>query len=170
MCLIMAGPVSNLCSHQGQYRQYYLQILWFRRIFVVQDMGLAACGSVSHGKKASTAGAIGACYACGRPGARDFIGGRWRHVGNSHYWADITEWSAKLGESWVFERDFGQEPLVYGECICSRSDCVDARYKVYRNHREKQEKGSLDIMQVGQRSRTGRYPTLGSQVSENDAG
>ncbi|CAM9781520.1 unnamed protein product, partial [Ectocarpus sp. 6 AP-2014] len=63
-----------------------------------------------------------------------------------------------VGSGWRHDRDLQQNPLRVGECTCSRTDCVLGLYKKYVWRRQREEKGPLHKMEVGQRSPMGRYP------------
>ncbi|CAB1111375.1 unnamed protein product [Ectocarpus sp. CCAP 1310/34] len=84
---------------------------------------LGSCGRAVHGKEAP-GGGLGLCFACGRPGSRDGCSSRWKHVGQTTYWAEVGEWSAMVGQEWPHERDLQGDPLKVGECICTRPDCA----------------------------------------------
>lgn len=85
-------------------------------------------------------------------------------MGTSEYWAELGEWSATVGSKWTHERDLERDPLRAGECICSRRDCVSGMYQLFKQHRKKDMTGGGGKMEIGQSSRTGRYPLTGFQV------
>ncbi|CAB1096167.1 unnamed protein product [Ectocarpus sp. CCAP 1310/34] len=116
----------------------------------------ASCGKVVHGKEPAAAGELRRCFACDRPGSRDGCSTNWQHVVDSEYWAELGEWSATVGEGWTHERDLVGDPLKAGECICRRADCVVNLYQRYKGRRQREEKGALHTMVIGQRSPMGR--------------
>ncbi|CAM9259984.1 unnamed protein product [Scytosiphon promiscuus] len=123
----------------------------------------AACGRAWHGKSVAGDG-IPECYGCGRPGSRDGCSSKWKHIGDSEYWAELVEWSTTVSMAWTHKRDLRQDPFKVGECICCRPDCVAAMYKVFKTNILKQETGSLGRMEIGQASPMGRYPSTSPQV------
>ena len=60
---------------------------------------------------------------------------------------------------------FSKIPLLVGECICCRADCVAGMYHVFKWRRQKQESGGRK-MELGQPSPLSRYPSTGTQVSQ----
>ena len=123
-----------------------------------------ACGRVVHGKEVA-AGGLGLCFACDRPGSRDGCSIKWQHVGDTEYWQELGAWSSTVGEEWKHARNIQQDPLMVGECICCRADCVAGMYHVFKWCRQKQESGGR-TMELGQPSPLSRYPSTGIQVSQ----
>ena len=121
------------------------------------------CGLSSHGKP-NPDGGLPLCYACNRPGARYGSSTGWRHVGSGPFWSALEQWSASIGATWVHARDITKEPLIVGECICGRLDCVISMYKRFCKQQAKAEKGSLVTMATGQSSPLDRYPSTSFQV------
>lgn len=122
------------------------------------------CGRAIHGMPCPHGGPP-VCYGCGRAGGRDDGVGRWHHVSNSEWWTHLGEWCDQLDHrQWTHERDLRADPPREGECVCSRTDCVVNLYKIFLGRRTRTEHGSRANMVVGQRSATGRYPSLGAQV------
>ncbi|CAM9744453.1 unnamed protein product [Pylaiella littoralis] len=119
---------------------------------------VAACGRSVHGK-AAAAGGLRLCYACDRPGSR-----KWKHMGDSEWWANLGAWSSREGKGWPHERDLQAHKLEVGECICSRADCVAGMYGTFKTRREKEERGSTDRMEIGWSSPMVRYPSTSFQV------
>eukprot|EP00904_Undaria_pinnatifida_P000342 jgi/Undpi1/10308/HiC_scaffold_28.g12759.m1 len=121
------------------------------------------CGLTKHGKP-NPDGGLALCFACGRAGARNGSSTGWRHVGSGPFWSALEQWSANIGAAWVHARDLTTEPLVDGECLCSRSDCVVLMHRRFSRQQQKAEKGSLETMATGQSSPLGRYPSTSFQV------
>lgn len=130
--------------------------------------GSAACGCSVHGR-VSEPGDSPVCFACERPGVSDGACGRWKHVCNTPYWSAISEWTAQVGAGWAHRRDLQGDPLVVGECLCARRDCVYNMYTKFRLQSAKNEKGSWDVMAVGQASPMGRYPSTPKQVRKHES-
>jgi len=121
-----------------------------------------ACGRAVHGIP-SPDGSANLCNACRRPGSSDHLNTGWQHIGAGEYWELLTEWATAAAGAWPHHRDLIEEPLQPKECICSRQDCVRGLYLAFvRKHRG--SGGSAAVMQTGQKSPGGRYPSLTHQV------
>ena len=116
------------------------QVFWMPR---EQSSRRGGCGLTKHGKP-NPDGNLALCFACGRAGGRNTLITVWRHVGSGPFWWALEQWSASIGAAWVHARDLTTEPVVDGECMCSRSDCVVLMYRRFSKQQQEAEKGSLE--------------------------